>query len=338
MKKVLYIIIYIICVPLLFLAACNVHEWPKAPEKVKIPIKLKFDTEMTEWRHIFDGTSVVEKGLGHTYDNGMTAGIIRYIVRAYPVDENQRMLQGYTDEFIITKDVSDGYDHELTIGLLPGQYKIMVWADLIRTKEDVYFYDADDFADIMLQGEHQANTDYRDAFRGKNNILYASDLKKRQSDTLEIVMQRPLAKFELKSDDAVEFIRKCAQSRSVNLEDYKFKIFYLGFMPNAYSLYTDKPVDSATGVSFETVLSIEGEAETSMGFDYVFVREETSVIAVRLGVYDKDGNLFFMSKSLEIPLRPNHHTILSGDFFMHNALGGVNLNPDYDGNYNLILP
>ena len=82
MRKILYLII---CLPILLLSACDVHEWPETPEFVKMHLRLNYETDMTEWEHIYDGTSVIEQGLGDTYDNHQDYGKIRYIVRTYPV-------------------------------------------------------------------------------------------------------------------------------------------------------------------------------------------------------------------------------------------------------------
>ena len=115
----------------------------------------------------------------------------------------------------------------------------MVWSDLVQTSSDSHFHNADNFAEIRLQGDHKGNNDYRDAFRGSNNISLVADIIEHQPDTLDIAMQRPLAKFEFVTNDVVEFIdkesvrvaskangNKAASSddtptRAVNIEDYK---------------------------------------------------------------------------------------------------------------------
>ena len=129
---------FIIGLPLLLLAACDVHEFPVAPETVNFHLRLNYETEMTEWKHSYDGTSVVEQGLGKTYDNHLANGKIRYIVRAYPAQDKLRTAQNATAEFVFTKDIAEGYDHELTLALPPGDYNIRVWSDLQQTDINIY--------------------------------------------------------------------------------------------------------------------------------------------------------------------------------------------------------
>ena len=101
----------------------------------------------------------------------------------------------------------------------------------------------------------------------------------RLPDTLNVAMQRPLAKFEFVTNDVEEIIDKESvrvaskangnksasaddtPTRAVNIEDYKVVFYYVGFMPHAYSMYTDKPVESSTGVMFESTLQKHSDSE-----------------------------------------------------------------------------
>ena len=341
---------------LTLLTACDEHELPDIPELVQFHLRLDYETDMTEWVHLYDGENVIEHGWGDTYDNHHAYGKIRYIVRAFPYLERDRVAREYTQEFVFTKDVSEGYNHEVTLELPGGDYKIMVWSDLQEKSHDNHFHHTADFAEIRLQGEHAPNTDHRDAFRGTNDITLISDIMERLPDTLDIKMQRPLAKFELRTTDVVEFIEKeivriaskangdkqesgeDTGTRVVDIEDYKLVFYYVGFMPNAYSIHTDRPVDSATGVFFESSLKKMSDSEASMGFDYVFVNENESKVTIRVGVFDKEGEQLSITEPLAIPVRRDHHTTLTGMFLMSEASGGVTINPDYEGDHNLIFP
>lgn len=351
-KLFLHLIIYM---PLVLLTACDVHEWPDTPENVTFRLKLRYERDMTVWEHLYDGTEVTEQGLGDTYDNGRGHGKMRYIIRAYPLTEKQRPAQKYTREFVFTKDIAEGYDHETTLDLAAGDYRIMVWSDLVENDDVDPYHDAGDFAEITLQGDHRGNDDYRDAFRGTGDISLTADVAEYVPGTLEITMQRPLAKFEFITNDLAEFIQKeglriaaksgGAESASgnepatrVNIEDYKVAFHYVGFMPCAYSMLTDKPVDSSTGVMFRSDLKELNDREASMGFDYVFVNGTESAVTVQVGLYDKEGTRLSLTEPIRVPLRRNHHTVLRGKFLMSEASGGVTINPKFDGDHNLIFP
>ncbi len=344
-----------VCVCLsVILFSCDVHEFPEAPETVKFYLHLDYNSDITEWEHLYEEGDVKDQSIGDTYNNCRSYGHIRYIVRAYPLVENQRTVREHLYEYVYTKDIIEGYDHEFTMELPEGNYNIMVWSDLIQEEGDAHFHNADDFSEITLHGEHCGNNDHRDAYRGSNTISLVSDIVEYTPETLEISMERPLAKYEFITTDLDEFINKeqtrvdaisKAQSNGaseaitkVNIEDYKVVFYYVGFMPDTYSIFTDKPVDSSTGVLFESKINTLNEGEASIGFDYVFVNGTESAVTVQIGIYDKENTQLSLSDPIEIPLKRSHHTILKGKFMMLEASGGVSINPEYEGDHNLIFP
>ena len=347
MRKLVYLIVLF---QVLLLTACNVHEWPEKPEFVKLHLRLNYETDMTEWKHFYDGSSVTEQGLGETYDNHRYDGKIRYIVRTYPVSEKMRSTSDYTQEFVFTKDISEGYDHGVTLDILPGNYNLMVWSDLVHTNDNDHFYEATSFAEITLREGHKGNTDHRDAFRGTNSISLVSGYVEQEPMTLDITMQRPMAKYEFVTTDLQEFIDKEyqyllkeAETRGempptrVNIDDYKVVLYYSGYMPFAYNMNTDKPVDSKLGVSFESKIDVLNENEASLGFDYVFVNGKSSAVTVQIGLYDKEDRQLALSVPINVPLQRNHHTVVKGSFLMEETSGGITINPDFDGNHNIVI-
>ncbi len=339
------------------ITSCDVHEFPEIPESRAFQVNVNYhleSTSFTEWEHLYDDDDVYEVGLGDKYQNIHNHGIVRYIIRAYPKSDKQRTMQDYVKEFVFTRDISDGYDCDFTLDLAPGNYTIMVWSDFIRYNGDSYFYNANNFSEITLQGEHCGNNDYRDAFRGTADVVLPADIFEHEAIVLDVHMQRPLSKYEFITTDLTEFINKeqtraDAKSKAqagddedvttrVSIEDYKVVFYYVGFMPNAYSIFTDKPVDSATGVLFESKLNSLSETEASVGFDYVFVNGTESAVTVQIGIYDNEGTQLSLTEPIKVPLKRSHHTIMRGMFLMSEASGGISINPEFDGDYNLVFP
>lgn len=342
----------IVCMLPVLLAACDVHEWPDAPERVPLYLRLNYEADMTLWEHLYSETGVTEQGTGDTYDNRRERGEMRYIVRACPLSG-----QGEAREYVLTKDIAEGYEHGVKLELEPGDYTIMVWSDLAENAGKDRCYNADDFAGISLQGEHEGNSEYRDAFRGMSDVSLEAGIVESDPDTLDVAMQRPLAKYEFISTDVAEFAEKEARRIAarmagtdaaqydgdgelsrINVEDYRVVFYYVGFMPDTYSMLTDKPVDSSTGVMFSSTLKYLSENEVSLGFDYVFVNGVESAVTVRIGVYDDEGRQLSLTDPIEVPVKRNRHTVMRGRFLMSEASGGVVINPDYDGDHNVFFP
>lgn len=359
MKRILPILL---CAMLMLLSACDVHQWPDTPERVSVALRLVYDTDMAVENYLYDGHSVTSAGSGDTYDNTLGSGKIRYIIRAYPTFNAQAAYE----EFVFTGDISGGYDRTVTLDLEPGEYDIKVWSDLVTSAGHNDYYDAADFAEIKLI-EHQGNTDWRDAYRGISTLSLTADVTLRATDTIDVAMQRPMAKFQFITTDIVEFVAKEAarraeaalaeandddsrsddsrgddsrgdDSRSVELSDYTIVLQYVGYMADTYSIFTDKPVDSTVGEQIVTSLTQVSATEASLGFDYLFVNGKDTAVTLRVGVYNQENTLISLSDPITIPIKRGQHSILRGSFMMCDASGGVGINPDYDDEYNIIIP
>jgi len=345
-SRFLYLILYVCLLPL---AGCNVHEWPDLPENVQVHLQLRYDTDWTMKEYEYESRNASENSRIISANS-----LIRYIVRAYPLASNGRAAEDYTHEFIFTKTLdSHPYDYDVTLNLHPGEYKIAVWSDFLRRQHDEYMYDASDFTGIALP-KHQANTDYRDAFRGSADISLLADYTEKAPDTLTVQMRRPLAKFEFITSDVEKFVQKEAtrvaskskangetsdskamespESR-VNLEEYRIVFYYVGFMPDVFNLFTDKPVDSATGILYESSINKLNEEEASLGFDYVFVNGVESSVTLQIGIFDSEGTQLNMSEPIEVPIKRSQHTVMRGMFLMSETFSGVAIDPSFDGDY-----
>ena len=337
------------------ITACDVHEMPDIPENEPFVIRLNFDTDMTPWHHTVKKTEVAEMSLGDPAPSMSDNGIMRYVVRVYPLQNGREVSpQQCVKEFVYEKSVYDGYDNTLTAALPSGDYKVMVWADMREISSGTPFYFTDNFVEMTLQGEHHGNTDLRDAFRGSADISLAASIAVHTPDTVDVTMQRPLAKYEFISTDLKEFIDKEVQnalargevaevagdktpSRDVDTDDYQIVFYYTGFMPCAYNMFLDKPVDSSSGVSFSSKITQLNETEASIGFDYVLINGKDASVTTQIAIYNKDGKQISLTDPISIPLMRSRHTILRGSFLMQEATKGLVINPEFDGEYNLII-
>lgn len=332
--------------------SCDVHQWPDTPETVAFHLKLDYKTDMTLWPHSYDGENMVQVATGPDTASVRPYGTMRYIVRAYPSNGNNRSIGDYSHQFILTRDIAQGYNNDTTLHLPPGNYNIMVWSDIKQVPSHQYLYNYSNFGEITLTDLNKGNDEWKDAFRGTGNITLVADIMERQPDTLNVTMERPLAKYEFVTTDVLDFVRKeitRAEAKSkadgtyvegdtkVDLNDYRVELRYVGFMPMAYSMYTDKPVDSTTGVVFTSKLKSLSETDASLGFDYVMVNGNESAVTLQIVIYDKENLCLSTSEPIKVPLRRSYHTIVKGMLLMSEASGGVSINPEYEGDHNLIF-
>ena len=347
-SRILYLIIYVCLLPL---AGCNVHEWPDKRETVSFLLQLNFHPAMGE--------------MDYFYTRGSSRAVVghdmRYVVRAFPLNADGSTAVDYTEEFIFTRAMAlgDDYNYSTRLELPEGNYRLSVWADFVDAGTTAHkYYDYDDFAAIVLHGEHKANTDYRDAFSGTEDVTLLSSIYE-DAEVVEAVveMTRPLAKYTFISTDLQEFIDKellrlsrneatdgdkvqsDAGSRVIDLNDYRVMIYYPMYMPNTYNLHTDKASWSATGVMYESKLTRLNANEASMGFDYVVINDDPDAkVTVKVGLFDNEGNQLAMSESFNIPLQRSVNTLVRGKFLVVDADGGISIDPSFDGDHNIVLP
>lgn len=341
---------FAVLLSVLFISSCDkVHEFPEIPERVSYSLRLEYELPLPIWEHYIEINS--RPGTTRAVQ---TEGQMRYVIRLYPRDAASGIVSSrYTEEYVFYRDLSEGYDTEVTLDAPAGDYEMRVWSDLLKDPSDM-FYDYSDFSRINIRGRHVANTDYRDAFRGSHNITLLADIYERLPESYIVKMQRPLAKYEFITNDLIEFARKEAQRiesknnagssvttapvQRINYNDYRVVFYYVGFMQDTYSMFTDKQVDAVTGITYESKLTQLNDSEASLGFDYVFIGNEETSVTVQIGLFHKDGTQLAMTQPIEVPIRRSWHTILRGRFLMSEASGGVVIDPTFDGDFNLVFP
>ena len=355
---------------LLGLASCNVHEWPEEEETLPLTLHLHFTTAWGEQDHYWTRALTRTEKSDRVTSRVLGACDMRYLIRAYALGSDGNLVsQTPVESFTFTRTVLTDYDYDTEEVRLPaGTYRLMVWADFVETGStaDKYYHPAS-FSEIYLDENHEGNTDYRDAFRGWVDVTLVSDVYEVQTVSAEVEMQRPLARFTFVTTDLREFLEREAtrvnrnnrtdtkeadtkdvdtkypdtkdpekdEPNSISLDDYRVVFYYTGFMPDTYNMFTDKPVDSATGVSFSSTLSQLNEDEATMGFDYVLVNGSESSVMVTVGLFDSENTPLSMSDEINVPLTRSVDTIVRGSFLMQEANGGVGIDPGFEGDHNI---
>ena len=357
---------------LLAIIGCDVHEWPHQEETVPLLLELEFTTTWDEQDHYYTRGTRGTKGIvtrGETRSGIESRALgeydMRYIIDAYPLSENGEVSKVAAARFTYSKAVITDYDYRTEMVQLPaGRYRLMAWADfVVPGTTDHLHYDPTDFGGIIFHGTYTANTDYRDAFRGWQDVELESDINEQETRTVTIPMERPMAKYTFVSNDLKEFIEKeetrnrnnrnnrsatdtkdadtkDADTKSVDLNDYRVLFIYSGYLPNKYSLFSDRinGVTETEHIRYESKLTQLNDEEASMGFDYVVVNSGDASIEVTVGLFDAEGNQISMSDPIIVPLNRSYNTIMRGSFMMMEADGGVGIDPSFDGDYYYPIP
>lgn len=368
-KALLYMVICVMS--LVAFASCDVHEFPEdTQEKIPFYLHLDFNTELPLYKE------VVYSRNGEVQSKGGSDGFdVRYLIKAYNTDNARSNSRAADATFVFTKSDITDLNYTARLDLPEGTYDFKVWADYVdaNSRSDKY-YDTSDFAEIILANKknHPGSNDFRDAFRGyatatvKNPAFYTGSIVGDIDNQATAEMKRPMGKFKFITTDVHEFINILAESKkkedqengksttedketesdsragyesllqSINKGEYYVVFKYNAFMPCSYNIFTDKPADSWTGMSFISHMYAENDNDIALGYDYIFVNGSETTLSISVEVYNNNGELMSSSNPINVPIVRSKMTIVKGEFLTSKASGGVSINPGYDGeDYNI---
>lgn len=243
-------------------------------------------------------------------------------------------------------------DFTAAISMPPGDYVLHAWSDWAdKDSKKSCFFDSSDFTNIVYTEPYNGNNELRDAFRGVTSFTVEETLDAGYSAGASLDMERPLARYEFVSTDLVEFLEGEASrgrfsfsrgdspvdipSRVPDFGDYTVRMIYTGYMPSVFNNITNKPVDSAIGMSYDARIDILNDSEARLGFDYVMVNGHESSVAVALEIYDPDGALIGKVNPVDVLTKRSRNTVVKGRFLTSKATGGVGINPGFNGEFNI---
>lgn len=323
----------------LLLPACDVHEFPEPPlPPVELTLNLKFKLGLgilVDFKTIYIETRAAEAPFE-----------ARYQLRFHPLLADGSFDRDSCIAYAFSHDELEALNFEAPLSLVPGQYHCRAWVDFVPTDSVAdHFYDTTDFDAITLRMPYEGNTDYRDAFCGVQHFeVFLPELMPEQ--TLQMEMERPLAKYRFIATDLKEFAELRLKDTDgdlnaavppIDLSQYKVVVTYDGFLPSVFSLTTDRPVDAYTGVAFSGPLRQLTDEEVEMAFDYVMVGPQEGGVNVSLAIYDEAGKLVSAVPGMVVPLQRGQLTTVRGKFLTSRSEGAVSIDPSFEGEFNIQL-
>jgi hypothetical protein len=340
----------VLAAALTLLPSCSVHEWPDTGTLAQLRLDFRFATDLPPYLEIKYGTKTDISP--EDYD-------VRYKVKFYPelTGGGYDTADAAAYALTLTKDDVSELNWTACAALPEGKWQVRCWVDYVAQGSDKdLFYDTEDFSSITIPEEHTANNDYKDAFLGSAEVELHRVGSREEPVSVTLDMERPLAKFQFIATDLEQLVTKVLREKatrrsrtdsdrpespleqSFRPEDYYIRFYYTSYMPCVFNIYTNKPVDSRTGVQFESEFTPISENEVLMGYDYVLVNGAESSVLVQVALYDRETReLLSLTPAVSVPLVRSKVTTVRGDFLTLGAGGGLGINPDFDDEYNVYL-
>ena len=277
----------------------------------------------------------------------------QYTIKIYPSGSQTKPVK----ELTIYQEGLNNNEISTSLNLTPGNYDVRVWADVCDMSDHKsLFYDDSDFAAITYLSPYQGNTNLKDAFIGFATLTIPESCEQ-ENIRKDITLSRPLARFKFISTDVDAFIEKQVKEGKIptssenlassdnlasqyqpfydELSLYSVRVIYPLYIPSAFNIFQDKPVNSLTGISFIGNVSVLNSEEALLGFDYVMTGNNSTSVQLALEIYDAQNKLVSSIGTLNIPIEKNHTTIVYGNFLTTLRNDGVSVNPDFEGEYNI---
>ncbi|MEG1660774.1 MAG: hypothetical protein RR304_09460 [Bacteroides sp.] len=221
--------------------------------------------------------------------------------------------------------------YSMGLSLFKGDYDINLWVDYTTapTTDNHYITSDMDIVRILDRANYIANTDTRDGFSRRASLSVAEGVNAPQA----VEMHRPLAKYRLVATDVKKYEELREQRGYPALEDLTIEIGYEGFLPNSYSISQNKPADAETGYKYTSAYSEQEETKVTVGKDYIFVNGTQSFVTVTILFKNSEGKTISGARGVKIPYRAGYLTTVSGEFLTAGMGGGITIDTEWDGDY-----
>lgn len=343
MKKFVHLIVMSTLLPIL--CAC-VHEYPRIDEPHDVMLHFHHDigwsySDMTISRTGVEAPAPIIKGVNARYH----LLFYRAGEYSYPILDME-----------LHRDDLSRQDFDECVSLPPGDYELYLWSDYADAGQKTsIFFNSSDHSSIVYSEPYNGNNELRDAFRAYAGFTVQSTIDYDYCENVAVTIERPLARYEIVATDFGEFVQReiaraestnesagntteqCSleapPSRAINIEDYKVVVKYTEYMPSTFNNFSNGPVDSSVGVTYEAVVTPLSDDEARIGFDYVMVNGDESSVKIAVDIYTKDGQKIASSNAFDVPTKRSHNTTVRGRFLTSQGSGGVTIDPTFSGTY-----
>lgn len=237
-----------------------------------------------------------------------------------------------------TQKSADGSSSvELNEQLDPGHYKVVAWA---VCSEDVNgsgcLFSLSDLSNIRYNKGYDGCSDKKECYEARFDMNLSEDEQDSKA-TFTSEMHCPMGSVEIIATDLDEFSRQMA-SQGTSLDDYYITWNFDLYFPVGYNVLTGLPNKAETQVSFKSKIEALAATEASVGFDYIFVNGDESRVSITLALYDKNNKLLNVYSDIAVNLKRGETTLIRGEYLTKRKGSGVEINPDFDGNIDIVLP
>lgn len=125
---------------------------------------------------------------------------------------------------------------------------------------------------------------------------------------------------------------------TIDLDDYYAVFHYPKYVNISYNAVEGRPATPGNNLSYRSKIRKINDSEAEIGFDYVFVNGASTEVEISIEIFQNDGTNVAGVKSDLYPIVRSKLTEIRGKFLTSQADGGVGINPDFDGGWDIVIP
>lgn len=334
----------VILISLLAVMSCEkVHQWPEHgrevdPTAVDVSVNVSCEIDL-------DIEKIITKGSAAPIytDENAEKYLRRFLIDIYEEGQHGDNL---VFSNVFTQEVTDKNNLTFNADLHTHRYNAVIWMDYVLKEDmkDLYYLTSGGMSAIRIQpvDSYRGSVDFKDA----QTVVYPFDLTDQTEwfahVTIDVPLQRPVAKITFEATDFEEFARKegCPEDKYEEFaKNYLIHFIYNGYLPTGFNALTQKLNDSQTGYHFDSTPKwIKGTPDARMGFDYIFVNGEQSSVTVSVEIVSKkDGTIVNRSDGIVVPTYRGKETVVRDKFFTRDYVPGIGINPEFEGEFNVYV-
>lgn len=310
---------------LLLTGACTLHQEPERTDDGELgvdPTRVIIDAELT--------LNIDLPGTDRTVFPVPDTVMHRFVVEAYNRDR-----EVVARQVIYDKDItSTSFSIPVRMQFHANRYRIVVWSDYVRVSdpEAQLYYNARSLTPVINNGTYRGNSDAKDSFSGYADVdllSYADQWNAKVN--VQINLERPMGRYEIIATDLEAFKRRVSDG-VISGTRFTARIKYAGYLAVGYNCYDRIRKHSLNYMQYTRTLGLNTEDPTLLlGFDYLFVAPDESLdVPVEIEIVNENNQTVSRS-AVTIPLALNKNVIVRGRFLTSTADGGLNIDPDFDG-------
>lgn len=227
--------------------------------------------------------------------------------------------------------------YPIDLSLNKATYDIRLWTDYVPANgeaDDYHYITTNGLQAVTIQTEpYTANTDTKDAA-----YAFCEAVALQENKTIEVALQRPLAKYRLIATDVEEYnkLREQEPEKFPPPEELTVTVAYENFLPSTFDVVNGKPTSSLTGITFTgKPYAADGiTREIPLATDWIIVNGTDSSVRVTIRLSDKKGNLLGTTTGCPIAYRRGCLTTVRGKFLTAGiGNGGVSIDTEWEDSF-----